>query len=129
MKLGQYIRLTLQDIPGTPPWWSRFLERLNPLLENLYEALKRLRIDDNFDGTYLDAVTRHAAFTRIQLPKKLRPRDVHVASIDYFCPYQFAWRPDGEEHIIIQVVFDNTYAEIPKDLDELEVKIRLRILF
>lgn len=119
MKLPDFVQLKRDDFPESPGWWAKFLERINPMFEQLFSALRHLRVDDNFDGRYREIELANGVARELSTGFTVPARDVQLVWTEAFVPVSFCWRTQGNEKIVVLA----TWSGAPNSM-----RARLRIL-
>lgn len=112
MKIDSFPRLNPDDFGDAPEFFRQFLDALNPILEQVIEALQgNLAFGENFNGIYRTVLVEDGVDMEIRHGLKGSARDVQCVATGRYSPWRIAWENRDKETIKFRVTWDSPPAE------------------
>ena len=104
MKIDSFPRLNPDDFPDLPEPVRQVLEALNPILEQIIDALQgKLTADENSNARYISVEAADDTEYEITTGIDGIARNVSIASTDYFDYPLLAWENVSNESVRFKV--------------------------
>jgi hypothetical protein len=106
MKISNLQRFDRGDYVEAPAWFHRFLETLNPILDEAISALKQLTIDENFNGIYKTVEVLDLQDYEIKTGINGKAKNVVIAGMNFYSTATLCWENISKDSIRFRVIFD-----------------------
>lgn len=108
MKLTSFPRFNAGDYQDSPDWFRRFLETLNPLMDEIVTGLQgKLTVEDNLGGVYKQLEVLDDTEVEIKTDLTFKPNEVVLVWTSHESYAKLTWQPIGNESIRFKVKWDS----------------------
>jgi hypothetical protein len=107
MKISNFPRIDRGDFSEAPDWMGGFIERLNPILEEVINALQgNIFLEHNMNGVYRTVEVVDDTEYEIQTGIRGQPVEVSLAHSENYEYARICWKRATEDRIRFKVKFD-----------------------
>jgi hypothetical protein len=107
MKISNFPRINRGDFSGAPDWFNQFVERLNPILEEVIDCLQgNVHLPHNMNGVYRTVEVKDDTEYEIQTGIRGSVIEVSIAYSAYYEYPRLIWKRAVEDKIRFKVKFD-----------------------
>lgn len=107
MKISNFPRINKGDFHGAPDWFNQFVERLNPIFEEVIDCLQgNVHLPHNMNGVYRKVKVEDDTEYEVQTGIRGSAIEVSLAHSSWYSYPRLIWKRATEDKIQFKVKFD-----------------------
>lgn len=108
MKISSFPRLNKQDFREAPEWFSKFLDSVNPILDQVTTALQgRLTLGENHNSALKKVRLYHEVEYSFDHGLEGTIEDISVAHSDLYDFSRLTWRDLGAGRVAVKISWES----------------------